>query len=97
MDCFEGDRIRAGHVVEQGAKLTVAHRRAWRAGGGQRVVSGDAPTTCICSHPTTGVGSCASDLCRAGAIGHVPGTAQIRAAKGNAKPRRYRITGVTYR
>src|SRR5215469_10480702 len=41
MDCLEGDRIRAGHVVEQGAKLTVAHRRAWRAGG-QRVISGDA-------------------------------------------------------
>ena len=73
------DRIRAGHVVEQGAKLTVAHRRAWRAGGGQRVVSGDAPATCICSHPTTGVGSYAPDLCRAGAIGHVSG-AGIRAA-----------------
>jgi len=96
MDCFEGDRIRAGHVSEQGAKLTVAHRRARRTGAGQRVASGDAPYNCICSHPTTGVGSCASDLCHAGAIGHVSGAA-IRAAKGNAKPRRYRITGVTYR
>ncbi len=96
IDGFEGALIPAGHVSEQGAKLTVPRRRApGPSRGGARLPV--MHTTRVRSHRMHGVGSRASDLCRAAAVGLVPGAGQIRAAKGNPQPRRCRITHVTYR
>ena len=46
MDGFKGDLIPAGHLSEQGARLTVPRRRASRPAAGQRVASGHAHPPC---------------------------------------------------